>query len=240
MTAAKQYPCLMYHEISSAARHKYYVEPSMFRRHMEYLKANGYHALRLDECKSEKYDKPILITFDDGHVSNFSAAEFMVENGMKGVFYIIKDLSMNGAPDYLTPNQIKRLTGMGHEIGVHGRTHDAWTSMSRERLVKDLSETQRWIEEITGRPCVGCSAPGGLVGKREIAIIRKELPSIQYIRTSRPWWNGFGSIVLNSVPCKLSSSFDDFVNAVEMRFFSAGVKLAVYNCKNVVKRFVGR
>lgn len=216
MTTNK-YPCLMYHQIATPLMHKYYVSPKMFGEQVEWLSRNGVNSLSLrDISEQHSGNKKVLITFDDGHISNLQTARILHDNGMTGVFYIILDWSFND-PEYLKPDQIREISDMGHDIGVHGRNHDAWISMDDSRLIDDMNYSISKLEGITGKSVLGCSAPGGLVTGREISIIQKNIPCLKYIRTSFPWYNSYGNDVINSVPIGVRTTMNDYVAAIDMK-----------------------
>lgn len=74
----KEIPVLIYHNISEDVENKNIVSPKKFEDDVETLKKNGYEGILLQdlynyvENKKKLPKKPILITFDDGYVSNYN------------------------------------------------------------------------------------------------------------------------------------------------------------------------
>lgn len=74
----KEIPVLMYHNISENVENKNTVSPKKFENDVETLKKNGYEGILLQdlykyvENKKKLPKKPIIITFDDGYISNYN------------------------------------------------------------------------------------------------------------------------------------------------------------------------
>ena len=78
----------------------------------------------------------VALTFDDGPSGRFTRAllEGLAERQVKATFllcgYRLKDY----------PNEAKRILEEGHEIGLHGYSHDPMNKMSRRKLEKELKD----------------------------------------------------------------------------------------------------
>ena len=57
------------------------------------------------------------------------------------------------------PNECKRIVNEGHEIGLHGYSHENPIAMSPEQEEKVLAYTIKIIEDLTGKKPVGYRAP---------------------------------------------------------------------------------
>lgn len=195
---------LMYHQVCEPAMHKYYVHPKIFSKQMDLFVENNICSVLLG-TELDNYKKYCLLSFDDGHKSNLWAAEELRNRGLLGYFYVIKDFSLSN-PDYLDIDDIRKIQAMGHKIGVHGKDHGWWTKKSPSQLVSELKETKEWIEDLTGEPCITCSAVGGFINNVVIGIIQKELPSLKYIRTSKYGVNKEGDSILKSIDIQTTYS----------------------------------
>lgn len=73
-------PILMYHHFSESPNNSGEVTPKKFREDMELIKGSGYNAIFLNdllgylEGSTDLPDNPIVITFDDGYLSNYEFA----------------------------------------------------------------------------------------------------------------------------------------------------------------------
>ena len=227
------YSCLMYHEVVESRITKCSVRPMAFKEQMNILVKTGVKSYVLGNSISSG-TKNCFITFDDGHGSNLQSARLMSELGLIGYFYLIKDFSLF-KPDYLSEKDIKEIASLGHKLGVHGKSHDHWAKMDENRLVSDLKETKDWIEQLTGEPFITCSAPGGVIDKRTIKIIKKEIPELKYIRTSRYGINYENDTVLNSIGVLRNYSIDKVIGIARNDWWTMRKIMAYYHAKELVK-----
>ncbi len=49
------------------------------------------------------------------------------------------------------PNAVKRIVAQGHELGNHSWTHPDFRKLTREQMVKELTDTEKLIVELTGK-----------------------------------------------------------------------------------------
>lgn len=199
----------MYHELSDTLDNKFWVTADEFRNQMQLLKMAGYESIDLRKMDQLGEGKHVLITFDDGHRSNMVAAKILKELGMVGVFYLVKDFSINDTR-FLTEDEIREIAAMGHVIGVHGKNHLWWTKKSNDTLVVEFNETIEWIKELTGQVVITCSAPGGVIHRREYRILNEAFPQIKYIRSSFHDYNNEKAIELNAIGIGHGVSNDTF------------------------------
>jgi len=161
---------MMYHRIDDGAD-KYSVPPEQFRAQMAALQSLGAVPRDVADLLARRRRGDALpprycvVTFDDGHGSNLEAAETMASLGLRATFFVIKD-ECELRPEYLKPNDVVHIRRLGHSIGVHGKTHEWWTSLSDGRLQSDLLEAKTWLEDLLGEPVDTCSAPGGKISPR--------------------------------------------------------------------------
>lgn len=137
-------PVLMYHHLQKEGTfdsHKLggvIVDPGKFEKQMLYLKAAGYHTITLEQLKdfvlynSPLPSKPIVITFDDGYLSNYTYAYPVLKKlGMKAeiniiVSYVPKEDSKQD-PGVFVPHftwaQAKEMSDSGI-IEIESHTYD--------------------------------------------------------------------------------------------------------------------
>ena len=92
-------PVLCYHGIGPACGHT----PKNFETHLDAIQAMGYTTMSARDlvrvCRGEKQPKgrQVVLTFDDGHVSNWLyAAPALARRGMTGVFFPVTDFIAQG------------------------------------------------------------------------------------------------------------------------------------------------
>ena len=116
-----------------------------------------------------QYEKPVILTFDDGYADNYTELLPLLERyGVKATIFIITDKI--GAPRYLTAEQLRELADSGLvSIQSHTVTHPLLDTLSEEALRRELSESQLAIARLTGRVPTALSYPVG----HESALVRQ-------------------------------------------------------------------
>jgi len=132
-TNSKSIPVLMYHALEDkahpagakdAGEQRYVLQVSQFREQMEHLHQEGYKTFLLDELQAlvDWPVKSVVLTFDDGHESNFTLAlPILQEYRFKAEFFITT--GWIGTQYFMTEEQIRGLYRAGMGIGSHGVTH---------------------------------------------------------------------------------------------------------------------
>lgn len=89
-------PVLMYHHIAPGGDNDTVISPELFRAHMAALRQAGYTAIFPDDLSAyvngdlSLPEKPVVITFDDGYLSNYEYAyPILKEYGMVGTIFVI-------------------------------------------------------------------------------------------------------------------------------------------------------
>jgi peptidoglycan/xylan/chitin deacetylase (PgdA/CDA1 family) len=162
-------PILMYHAIWSradgpipeSASIEHAVEFRDFIDQLDEIVSGGYRTLKLDDLELPfRASKPLMITFDDGHESDFSvAAPELARRNLHAIFFVI--WSFLGRPGYLSRDQVLRLRRLGFEIGSHGLTHTGLTGISPAEASKEVLESKRRLEDLLQEPISGLALPFG-------------------------------------------------------------------------------
>ncbi len=171
-------PILNYHGLSSSSRpypwleeEKFYaVDRDVFSKHLDLLQSLGFSTLSCGLLENwfhaeNGIPKPLMITFDDGHLSHYEeAAPLLKERKMNAVFFIPAGLvGQEGQMNWL---QIRELQGAGFEIGSHGLMHLPLTDLPEPEVIKELAESKKRLEEKLGRPILSLSIPRGFYQPR--------------------------------------------------------------------------
>lgn len=95
-------PVLMYHHFEHDKSLSTVVDPDLFREQLIYLKNLGYETITVSDLQlfydegKELPDKPLLITMDDGYLSNYTYAyPILKELEMKATIFIVVDNAIN-------------------------------------------------------------------------------------------------------------------------------------------------
>lgn len=200
----KGIPVLMYHALEDAAHpagakdageQRYVLQVSQFREQMEYLHREGYRTFLLDELQklAEGPEKAVVLTFDDGHESNFTLAlPILQELGFKAEFFITT--GWIGTPYFMSEEQILGLHQAGMGIGSHGVTHQFFDDMTDSDCERELQESMVTLSQITGCKVSTFSAPGGrlssnvtcLAEKLDYSAVCTSLPGVM-VKSSFPY-----------------------------------------------------
>lgn len=221
-------PILVYHHLSAEDKIEfrseddfYTVNSNEFRKQMRFLSENGYSPITLGEfCRFRQGEcnlpsMPIVITFDDGHISNYSIAWPMLkEFGFKAVFFII--VGNIGTNEFIAWEQIKELAKDGIEIGSHGLSHRFLSRLSKGELEGELKDSKSIMEEQLQRPVEFLSLPGGFYNKRVKAISKES--GYKAVCTSCIGFNDYSSDLfsLKRIAVKSNTAIEEFKQMLGM------------------------
>jgi peptidoglycan/xylan/chitin deacetylase (PgdA/CDA1 family) len=167
----KGIPVLMYHALEDSVLSRASMDPAgrlyllhadVFRDHMARLKDDGFRGVLLKDLSSKKClpQKPLVITFDDGHVSDYEIALPILDSfSFRAEFFITT--RWIGGPGYLDASQIRALAAAGMGIGAHGATHTFLDDLSPAAAKTEMVESRESLEAILGAPINALSFPGG-------------------------------------------------------------------------------
>ncbi|HLA84190.1 MAG TPA: polysaccharide deacetylase family protein [Thermoguttaceae bacterium] len=168
-------PVLMYHNVASTALDFYTTTTDEFAAQMRALKAYGYTAVSVEDVLDYRAgvktppEKPVLITFDDGHESlltivlpiladpaiDYQATAFINTAGVRP-----EDVPGGYPTDPLSWSQIRELDASGRiDIQSHTVNHLNLTALDAEALAAELADSKAAIElELGGDARVTCLA----------------------------------------------------------------------------------
>jgi peptidoglycan/xylan/chitin deacetylase (PgdA/CDA1 family) len=170
---------LMYHDLSEDYRqvpseHKPYVlHPSTFRLQMHSVASQELPVLTVTQwCTSLCPSRAIVLTFDDGHVSNHDLTlPILLEYQLKATFFVTAGLI--GTGETMSWEQIRALHAAGMEIGSHTVTHRPPSTLDDRALRYELLESRRILEDGLGALVTSISSPTGFFNPRMRTIARE-------------------------------------------------------------------
>jgi peptidoglycan/xylan/chitin deacetylase (PgdA/CDA1 family) len=106
--------------------------------------------------------KKIIVTtsWDDGHKLDLKLAKLLKKYNINGTFYVCPDNREFNKSDLLSDEEIKQLSE-GFEIGAHTVTHPRLTKVSLEEAEREISESKKYLEKLTGKRISVFCYPGG-------------------------------------------------------------------------------
>jgi len=175
-------PILMYHyvrvnpNVNDRLGYSLSVTPSDFDAQMDWLRANGYHTVTMQDLYAylEKERglpaKPVVLTFDDGYLDFYTTAlPILRSHDFTAVSYVVSEFV--NWPHYMSAAQIKAAQDAGIEIGSHTVSHVDLTRLSNASLQYQLTASKAALEAMLGRPVVSFCYPSGRFGSREAAAV---------------------------------------------------------------------
>jgi len=188
-------PILMFHDIhadNAGPKDNFSVAESDFRKQIEYLHHNGYAGVSLANFLKGKQEeespshqvtkspeeqnvpdtrKKVILTFDDGDISNHTvAAQVLKGAGFTATFFItVNEIGKDGRMSW---ENIYELSRQGMDVGSHGMTHVFFPSMSSYNLLNELLASKQVLEKYIRRRVDFLSVPRGFYNKGILDIAR--------------------------------------------------------------------
>ena len=153
-----------------------WVDHYRFLKDLSYLKSLGLSFKTFDQLVSGKEENTVAITFDDGFAVTARYLDYFEQENIKVTIFPIADfigefdnweVSLIGLKfKHLNKRQILSFSSQGHEIGSHGKSHQALTLLDNLSLKNELEYSKKILEDITGKECKSISVPFGRIDKR--------------------------------------------------------------------------
>lgn len=114
-------------------------------------------------------DRFITISVDDGAMTDLRTADLLNKYGLQATFYIPEK---NPERPVMPLSQIRELSA-AFEIGAHTLNHVTLTSLPPSEAWVEVSESKRWIEDVTGKPAVSFCYPRGKFNSATHGLVKK-------------------------------------------------------------------
>jgi peptidoglycan/xylan/chitin deacetylase (PgdA/CDA1 family) len=177
-------PILCYHQVrdwdaeEAEVDQPYIVPLATFAAQMDFLDQHGYHPISPDQLVAYLTgagalpDKPVLITFDDGHSSQWANAVPELEKHHFTATFFIMTVVLD-KQNYLTSAQVQALDHMGMTIGAHTWDHHRVTRYIADDWETQIVEPTAQLAELTGHPIKYFAYPYGLWNEDSIPHIKR-------------------------------------------------------------------
>ena len=166
-------PVLNYHQVEPKDGNPLTLWPEQFEAQMEYLAAEGYTTITIDEMMdalengTSLPEKSVIITFDDGYADNYEYVyPILKKYGFKATIFLIYDFT-NTYPNYLTWEQIAEMkdSGLIH-FESHTMTHANLAELtSVDELRHEIADSHDLLSEKLGYDMHYIAYPGGRVNE---------------------------------------------------------------------------
>ena len=130
------------------------VKPEDFERQMKYLTEHNFHSITPQELYAALVDgaelpeNPVLITFDDGYMDNYTNAyPILKKYGLKATIFVITGFLDRAQPGYFTWGQAAEMEASGLiNIESHTVTHTSLADLTEEQVKMVLERSKNDIE----------------------------------------------------------------------------------------------
>jgi peptidoglycan/xylan/chitin deacetylase (PgdA/CDA1 family) len=150
-------PILNYHKVDTL-QHPLSISPSEFEEQMAYLSQNGYHTIIPDQLMDYlKYgsplpEKPILLTFDDGYLDNYTNAyPIMQKYGFTATIFIVSNLVGHDAR-FFSWDQAREMQQNGFVFGAHTANHLSLINLTAKQVMAELTDCRTEMARQLGNP----------------------------------------------------------------------------------------
>ena len=214
----KKVPVLMYHAVSDNpwGDTTLFVSIKNFELQMKYLYDNGYTPLFLNEIDSAKnYDKPIIVTFDDGYKNIYDYAyPILKKYNVKSSFYLITDW-MDGET-YITPEMAVELDKSKlFEIGVHTKTHVKLETLDYDTQYNEIIESKNTLEKLLNKKITTIAYPYGSYNTDTINITKNAFDYAVTVEGGFNYSNKLDRLRLKRFKIPRSMDINTFINVIE-------------------------
>ena len=166
-------PVLMYHAVSDDLWGYWdlFVSPQTIEEELLYLQENGFETIWFEDLSHiEDYEKPVILTFDDGYDDNYTELFPLLQkyNAKATIFVIPKAI---GTPHKMTAEQIYELSQSGLvSIQSHTYSHGNLSTMDEQTLVFEMEESQKYLAALTGQVPYAVCYPEGTRSELSIEV----------------------------------------------------------------------
>lgn len=177
-------PILMYHYLSEpppgadAIRRDLSVSPANFEAQLAYLRQAGYETISLADLAyalsqdAPLPEKPIILTFDDGHRDNYeNAFPLLRKYGYTATFFVFTQVIDTYNVDFLTWEMVTEMHQAGMEFGSHSYRHLDMSNRDVDFLVYEILGSKEAIEERIGEPVRFFAYPSGAYDGLTIKVL---------------------------------------------------------------------
>lgn len=155
------------------------IDPEDFDWQMKYLVDHGYHTISPEELyaflegKGTLPDRPVLITFDDGYVDNYTNAyPILKKYNLKATIFIVTGF-VSERKGYLTWDQLREMEQHGITAQSHTVTHAPLPELSDERIREELVVSKQQAEVELGHLIEFIAYPTGVHDLHIVGIAKE-------------------------------------------------------------------
>jgi peptidoglycan/xylan/chitin deacetylase (PgdA/CDA1 family) len=200
------------------------------------------HLRVLSEIKHNPASRisPPLITFDDGHISNYDRALPLLEKySQRAIFFVT--VGWTGVRDeYMNWPQLRELIALGHGVASHGWSHVPLTRCPLAEARQELERSKAALEDRLGIVADTISLPHG----RWHDALLELCAQVGYRRvyTSNAWMTSRqrdGVQLYGRLMMRRSTDAEDFRRLLTLSPSGRLFRRALYGTKELARRMLG-
>jgi len=213
----RRIPVFMYHAVSDDTwgLKELFVSPDSLRAQLQYLTENGYDPIFFSDLSHiEDYDKPVLLTFDDGYQDNYTELlPILQEFQVKATCFVITDAL--GAQRYVSPEMAREMADSGLvDVQSHTVHHLELDSLSAEKQEQEIARSVLDIARATGRIPYVLSYPNGSCNDTTKALGAKYY-DFGVLKNGGAWYPGEDRFAVTRYRVDRSTGLKTFISRVE-------------------------
>jgi peptidoglycan/xylan/chitin deacetylase (PgdA/CDA1 family) len=172
-------PILEYHDVAYVKNWPWALLPGQFASEMAFLKEHDFHTVTLMQLyDAYKYgarlpSRPVVITFDDGHVSNYTIAyPILKKYGFVATeFMVTKAINKKG---FLSAQQLLTMQNSGvFAIECHTVSHPHLAKVPLSRVRYEIEKSKEILTKLLGRPVLFFCYPYGSYNAKVVNEVKK-------------------------------------------------------------------
>ena len=142
-------------------------------------------------------ENPVLITFDDGYIDNYTADwPILKQYGFTATFFIITQYVNPSRMDW---EQLIELIGQGNSIGSHTVNHYDLSTLSAAQQKKEIDDSKGILEDKLGIPIKAFCFPSGKYNCTTLKLLSESGYSLGFTTKSGRVHSGDDSFLLKRV-----------------------------------------
>ena len=166
-------PVLMYHAVSDDKWGYWdlFVSPQTIEEELQFLQENGFETIWFEDLSHvEDYEKPVILTFDDGYDDNYTELFPLLEKyGAKATIFVIPKAV--GTAHKMTAEQIYELSQSGLvSIQSHTYSHGNLSTMDEQTLIFEMEASKNYLAALTGQVPYAVCYPEGTRSELSIEV----------------------------------------------------------------------
>ena len=171
-------PIITYHSIGYQ-NDALSVTPENLDRQLAYLKDNHYNVISLDTLvegikSNKKFEKTVVITFDDGRKDNYQYAYPILKKYQFPVTIFLAANLINNKPGFMTWDEARTMMKDNISFGAHTKNHVFLSTIKSDDVLWDeIAGSKKMIEDNISTPIYYFSYPYGAFNEKVQLFMKK-------------------------------------------------------------------